>query len=143
MGRAWRIEYEGGLYHLLSRRNVRKDIFKDDQDRFAFSDVIGETAKNCVAAVFVYVLMGNHCHILLRTNRADLSKCMQWQALTYTRRFCNRHFRSGHLFQGRFKSIIVQDDAYLMRLSCHIHRNPIRAGIITRLAEYPWSGYKA
>ncbi len=134
MGRACRIEYEGGLYHVLSRGNVRKDIFKDDQDRFAFSDVIGETAKNYVADIFAYVLMGNHYHILLRTNRADLSKCMQWQALTYTRRFSNRHFRSGHLFQGRFKSVIVQDDVYLMRLSCHIHRDPIRAGIITRLA---------
>ncbi len=54
-----------------------------------------------------------------------------------------RHFRSGHLFQGRFKSIIVQNDAYLMRLSCYIHRNPLRAGIIARLAEYPWSSYKA
>ncbi|MDM8555690.1 transposase [Desulfococcaceae bacterium HSG7] len=70
MGRAWRIEYEGGLYHLLSRRNVRKDIFKDDQDRFAFSDVIGETAENYVADIFVYVLMGNHCHILLRTDES-------------------------------------------------------------------------
>ncbi|MDM8540259.1 transposase [Desulfococcaceae bacterium HSG9] len=67
MGRAWRIEYKGGLYHLLSRGNVRKDIFKDDQDRFAFSDVTGETAENYVVDIFVYVLMGNHCHILLRT----------------------------------------------------------------------------
>ena len=87
--------------------------------------------------IFAYVLMGNHYHILLRTNQANLSKSMQWLALTYTRRFNNRHFRSGHLFQGRFKSIIVQNDAYLMRLSYYIHRNPLRAGIIDRLAEYP------
>ena len=79
---------------------------------------------------------------VLRTNQANLSKSMQWLALTYTRRFNNRHFRSGHLFQGRFKSIIVQNDAYLMRLSYYIHRNPLRAGIIARLAEYPWSSYK-
>jgi len=68
---------------------------------------------------------------------------MQWLALTYTLRFNNRHFRSGHLFQGRFKSIIVQNDAYLMGLSCYIHRNPLRAGIVARLVDYPWSSYKA
>jgi hypothetical protein len=67
---------------------------------------------------------------------------MQWLALTYTRRFNNRHCRSGHLFQGRFKSIIVENDAYLLRLSLYIHRNPLRSGIIARLADYPWSSYK-
>jgi putative transposase len=143
MGRAWRIEYEGGLYHVLSRGNERKDIFHDDRDRLTFLDAIGEMADNYDVDIFAYVLMGNHYHILLRTNQANLSKSMQWLALTYARRFNNRHFRSGHLFQGRFKSIIVQNDAYLMRLSCYIHRNPLRAGIIDRLGEYPWSSYKA
>ena len=118
MGRAWRIEYEGGLYHVLSRGNERKDIFHDDRDRLTFLDAIGEMADNYDVDIFAYVLMGNHYHILLRTNQANLSKSMQWLALTYARRFNNRHFRSGHLFQGRFKSIIVQNDAYLMRLSC-------------------------
>jgi len=143
MGRAWRIEYEGGLYHVLSRGNERKDIFHDDRDRQTFLDVIGEMSDQYRVDIFAYTLMDNHYHILLRTNHANLSKSMQWLALTYTRRFNNRHFRSGHLFQGRFKSIIVQNDAYLMRLSCYIHRNPLRAGIIARLAEYPWSSYKA
>lgn len=87
--------------------------------------------------------MGNHYHLLLKTNRANLSKSMQWLGVTYTRRFNLRHFRSGHLFQGRFKSIIVQNDAYLMQLSCYIHRNPLRAGIAKRLADYRWSSYKA
>ncbi|MFC1859000.1 transposase [Thermodesulfobacteriota bacterium] len=127
---------------MLSRGNERKDIFHDDRDRLTFLDVIGQMADNYDVDIFAYVLMGNHYHILLRTNQANLSKSMQWLALTYTRRFNNRHFRSGHLFQGRFKSIIVQNDAYLMRLSCYIHRNPLRAGIITRLAGYPWSSYK-
>ncbi|MDP2643301.1 MAG: transposase [Desulfobacterales bacterium] len=142
MGRAWRIEYEGGLYHVLSRGNERKNIFHDDRDRQTFIDAIGEMADNYDVDIFAYVLMSNHYHILLRTNQANLSKSMQWLALTYTLRFNNRHFRSGHLFQGRFKSIIVQNDAYLMRLSCYIHRNPLRAGIIARLTEYPWSSYK-
>ena len=107
-----------------------------------FLDTIGQMADNYDVDIFAYVLMSNHYHLLLRTNQANLSKSMQWLALTYTRRFNNRHFRSGHLFQGRFKSIIVQNDGYLMRLSCYVHRNPLRAGIITRLAEYPWSSYK-
>ena len=91
--------------------------------------------------IFAYVLMGNHYHLLLKTNRSNLSKGMQWLGLVYTRRFNNRHFRSGHLFQGRFKSIIVENDAYLVRLSCYIHRNPLRANMVERLAEYRWSSY--
>jgi putative transposase len=130
------------LYHVLSRGNERKDIFHDDRDRLTFLDAIGQMADIYDVDIFAYALMSNHYHILLRTNRANLSKSMQWMALTYTRRFNNRHFRSGHLFQGRFKSIIVENAAYLLRLSCYIHRNPLRAGIIDRLAEYPWSSYK-
>jgi REP-associated tyrosine transposase len=143
MGRAWRIEYEGALYHILSRGNEQKDIFYDDQDRLLFLTTIGEMSERFEIDVFAYVLMGNHYHMLLKTNRANLSKSMQWLGVTYTRRFNLRHFRSGHLFQGRFKSIIVQNDAYLMRLSCYIHRNPLRSGIVKRLADYRWSSYKA
>ena len=142
MGRAWRIEYEGALYHILSRGNEQKDIFYDDQDRLQFLKTIGEMSERFEIDVFAYVLMGNHYHLLLRTNRANLSRSMQWLGVTYTRRFNLRHFRSGHLFQGRFKSIIVQDDAYQMRLSCYIHRNPIRACIVERLADYRQSSYK-
>jgi putative transposase len=143
MGRAWRIEYEGALYHILSRGNEQKDIFYDDQDRLLFLSTIGEMSERFEIDVFAYVLMGNHYHMLLKTNRANLSKSMQWLGVTYTRRFNLRHFRSGHLFQGRYKSIIVQNDSYLMRLSCYIHRNPLRAGIVNRLADYRWSSYKA
>jgi len=135
MGRAWRIEYEGALYHILARGNELKDIFYDEEDRLLFLETIGEMSERYEIDIFAYVLMGNHYHILLRTNRANLSKSMQWLGLTYTRRFNIRHFRSGHLFQGRFKSIIVQNDAYLMQLSCYIHRNPLRAGIVERLAN--------
>jgi len=142
MGRAWRIEFEGGLYHVLSRGNEQKNIFYDDRDRLLFLDTIGEMADGHDIDIFAYVLMDNHYHLLLRTNNANLSKSMQWLGLTYTRRFNNRHFRSGHLFQGRFKSIIVQNDAYLMRLSCYIHRNPLRAGIVDRLVDFTWSSYK-
>ena len=92
--------------------------------------------------VFVYVLMGNHYHLLLRTARANLSRAMQWLGVTYTNRFNARHSRSGHLFQGRFKNMLVQDDAYLLQLSYYIHRNPLRAKIVERLAEYRWSSFR-
>ena len=104
---------------------------------------LGEMSVRFETDIFAYVLMDNHYHILLRTNRANLSKGMQWLGATYTRRFNNRHLRAGHLFQGRFKNIIVQNDAYLMQLSCYIHRNPLRAGIVKRLADFTWSSYPA
>ena len=143
MARPWRIEFEGALYHVLSRGNGREDIYYDDQDRHLFLKTVGEMSERFEIDVYAYTLMRNHYHLLLKTNRANLSKSMQWLGLTYTRRFNLKHSRAGHLFQGRFKSIIVQNDAYLMRLSCYIHRNPLRAGIVKRLADYRWSSYRS
>ncbi len=143
MARPWRIEFEGALYHVLSRGNEQKDIFWESEDRESFLNCLGEMSTRFQTDIFAYVLMDNHYHILLRTNRANLSKAMQWLGATYTRRFNNKYLRSGHLFQGRFKNIIVQNDAYLMQLSCYIHRNPLRAGMVKRLADYTWSSYPA
>lgn len=143
MGRAWRIEYEGALYHVMSRGNERKDIFFDNDDRHLFLNIVEQAAERFEIDVFAYVLMRNHYHLLIRTNRANLSKAMHWLGVSYTRRFNDKHSRIGHLFQGRFKSIVVQNDAYLMRLSCYIHRNPLRAGVVPRLAGYRWSSYRA
>jgi len=142
MSRPWRIEYEGALYHLLSRGNERSDIFMDEKDRSSFLDVAGEMSERFDIDIFAYVLMDNHYHLLIRTRRANLKKAMQWFGTTYTQRFNRRHFRSGHLFQGRYKSIIIQNDAYLLQLSYYIHRNPLRAGIVNRLADYRWSSYR-
>ena len=143
MSRAWRIEYEGALYHLLSRGNGGRDIFEDERDRSIFLDTISEFSERFEIDVFAFVLMSNHYHILVRTRQANLKKAMHWFGTTYTRRFNRRHFRSGHLFQGRYKSIIVQNAAYLLQLSCYIHRNPLRAGIVERLADFRWSSYLA
>ena len=142
MARPWRIEYAGARYHVLSRGNGRQDIFYDDSDRLLFLKTVGEMSERFEVHVCAYVLMGNHYHLLLKTPRGNLSRCMQWLGVTYTRRFNLRHLRSGHLFQGRFKSILVQDDAYLLRLTYYIHRNPLRAGIVERLADYRWSSYR-
>ena len=143
MARSWRIEYEGAFYHLLSRGNEKRDIFVDDDDRRMFLDMLGEMADRFEMDIFAYVLMDNHYHLLARTQCANLTKAMHWFGATYTTRFNYRHSRCGHLFQGRYKSILVQNDAYMMQLSCYIHRNPLRGGIVKRLVEHPWSSYRA
>jgi len=128
---------------LLSRGNERNDIFADDKDRDSFLDAVGEMSERFDIDIFAYVLMDNHYHLLAKTRHANLKRAMQWFGTTYTQRFNRRHFRSGHLFQGRYKSIIIQNDAYLLQLSYYIHRNPLRASIVRRLASYRWSSYNA
>ena len=142
MARPLRIEFKGALYHILSRGNEQRNIFFGDDDYRIFLGVLEEMSERFEVDIFAYVLMSNHYHLLIRTNQDNLSKSMQWVGTTYTRRFNLKHFRSGHLFQGRFKSILVQNDAYLMQLSCYIHRNPLRAGLVKRLADYRWSSYR-
>ena len=143
MTRAWRIEYEGALYHLLSRGNRKSDIFIDNDDRDLFLLTVGEMSKRFNIQIFCYVLMSNHYHLLARTKHANLKKAMHWFGTTYTQRFNTRNSTKGHLFQGRYKSILVQNDAYLLRLSYYIHRNPLRAKVVKRLADYRWSSYLA
>lgn len=141
MARPWRIQYGGAYYHVLSRGNEGRNIFFDDGDRKLFLRTIGETADRFKVDVFAFVLMSNHYHLLLRTNLPNLSRAMQWLGLTYARRLNNRLGRFGHLFHGRFKAMLVENDAYVLELSCYIHRNPLRAGIVKRLIDYRWSSY--
>jgi putative transposase len=143
MARPLRIEYEGAYYHVLSRGNKQEAIFLDDNDRQTFLKTIARMSERFDVTIIAYVLMGNHYHLLIRTNRANLSKSMQWLGTTYTTIFNLRNFQVGHLFQGRFKSILVENEAYLLQLSYYIHRNPLRAGIVQRLIDYPWSSYPA
>jgi REP element-mobilizing transposase RayT len=141
MARPWRIQYEGALYHVFSRGNNQQDIYLTDDDRSLFLDTIGQMSDRFDIDIFAYVLMNNHYHLLLRTPKANLSRTMQWLGTTYTRRFNIEHFQSGHLFQGRYKSILVENDAYLLQLSYYIHNNPLHAGIVKRLISYRWSSY--
>ena len=143
MARQWRIEYEGAFYHVLSRGNERRNIVLDDEDRHLFLEILGRMSDRFATQILVYVLMPNHYHLLVRTPEANLSRALQWFGVTYTRRFNERHNRNGHLFQGRFKSFLVENESYLVRLSCYVHRNPLRAGLVQRLAEYEWSSYLA
>jgi REP element-mobilizing transposase RayT len=143
MARQWRIEYEGAFYHVLSRGIEQRDIFYDDADRHNFLDILGRMSERFDIDMYAYVLMNNHYHLLIKTNASNLSRSMQWLGTTYTTRFNRRRGRRGHLFQGRFKSIIIENDAYLIQLSYYIHRNPLRAGLVKRLAGYRWSSYPA
>ena len=127
----------------MSRGNEQREIFYEETDRFVFLKVLGEMSQRFGVDIFAYVLMANHYHLLIRTQRANLSKAMQWLGVTYTCRFNLKHNRCGHLFQGRFKSTLIQNDAYLLQLSFYIHRNPKKAKIIKRLAQYQWSSYPA
>jgi REP element-mobilizing transposase RayT len=103
MARAWRIQSKDAYYHVLSRGNEGRAIFYDDQDRRIFLAALGEASDQFGAEILAFVLMTNHYHLLLQTPGADLSKVMQWVGVTYARRFNNRHSRTGHVFQGRFK----------------------------------------
>lgn len=143
LARPWRIQYGGAYYHVLSRGNEGRNIFFDDGDRKLFLRTLGETSDRFKIDVFAFVLMSNHYHLLLRTNLPNLSRAMQWLGLTYARRLNNRLGRHGHLFQGRFKAMVVENDAYVVELSCYVHRNPLRAGMVKRLIDYRWSSYPA
>ncbi len=143
MARQWRIEYTDALYHVLSRGNNGQAIVVDDRDRDKFLEVLGRMCSRFDVAILAYVLMDNHYHLLMQTKRANLSKSMQWLGSTYTRYFNLRHRQSGHLFQGRFKSFLIENDAYLLRVSYYIHRNPLRSKTVRRLVDYRWSSYRA
>jgi len=141
MARQLRIEYEGAYYHILSRGNARCAIFLNDGDRQDFLKLLEEMSDRFDIDIFAYVLMTNHYHLLIRTRKPNLSKSMQWLGTSYTRRFNLRHSMCGHLFQGRFKSILVEDGSHLLKLSYYIHQNPMRAKMVKRPVDYKWSSY--
>ncbi len=137
-----RVACADASYHVFSRGNEKRPVFYDDRDREHFAGLLGLLAERFELEVWAYVLMPNHYHLVLRTLRANLSAAMQWLGVAYTNWFNARHGRSGHLFQGRFKAFLVEDEAYLRRLLLYAHRNPLRSGLAERLADYPWSSYR-
>ena len=144
MARQLRIEFHGALYHVLSRGNERNTIFRNDSDRILFIETLKESAELVGVEVIAYVLMDNHYHMIIETPNSNLSHFMKHFGLTYTVRFNNRHGRNGHLFQGRFKAILIEEDPYLMVLSRYIHLNPIRTkGWVDTRAEEKWRYLKS
>jgi putative transposase len=147
MARPLRIEYAGAYYHVMARGNQGQVIFRDDKDRVRFLETLAEACEKTGWRVHAYVLMGNHYHLLLETPEANLVAGMKWLQGAYTQRFNGRHKIRGHLFQGRYKAVVVdgQDPNYLQVVSTYIHLNPARAGLVKAVKEalkrYRWSSY--
>lgn len=139
MARPARIEYEGAFYHVINRGNYKEDIFLDDKDRLKFYEILGDVKNRYGIIIYVFVLMSNHYHLLLETPFANLSRAIQRLNGDYAFYFSRRHQKPGHIFQGRYKAILVEKDAYLLELSRYIHLNPVRAGIVKTPEEYEWS----
>lgn len=139
MARPLRIEYEGAHYHVTSRGNERKAVFRDDTDRQKFLELIGRAVEQFGIRVHAYVLMDNHYHLLIETPRGGLNRALRYLNGVYTQAFNRRHKRVGHLFQGRYKAILVEKDAYLLELSRYIHLNPWRVNRGTDPIKYRWS----
>ena len=141
MARQVRLDYPNTFYHVLSRGNERRDIFWEQGDYERFTETIGNLVDRFDLEVHAYVLMSNHYHLLIRTRDANLSKAIQWLGLSYSAWFNRRHMRTGHLFQGRFKSFVVENERYFAAMCFYIHGNPLRAGTVKNLLDYPWSSY--
>ena len=144
MPRQLRIQYPGAIYHVLSRGDRREKIFLDDVDRQDFLKTLAETCQKTGFGVHAYCLMPNHFHLVVETPEANLVSGMAWLLATFTTRFNHRHQLSGHLFSGRYKSLLVDGSGtgYLKTVCDYVHLNPVRAGLLKpedKLGAYPWS----
>ncbi|EAR23427.1 helix-turn-helix domain-containing protein [Nitrococcus mobilis] len=145
MPRPLRIELEDGFYHVMNRGRGRAPIFHRPAYYQTFLDTLEEAHRRFGLEVHAYCLMGNHYHLLVRTPRGNLSRCMRHVNGVYTQRHNRLRRTDGPLFRGRFKAILVEADAYLLQLTRYVHRNPIEArrALVNELAAYPWSSYPA
>jgi putative transposase len=143
MSRPLRLEFPGALYHVTGRGDRREPIFEDDQDRQSLLDVLGLALERFDAGCLAFCLMPNHYHFVLETRRANLSRLMRQVNGVYTQRCNRRHGTVGHLFQGRFKAIVVDRDAYLLEVCRYVDLNPVRAQLVKRPQDWDWSSYRA
>ncbi len=143
MARPLRLELAGGIYHVTSRGDRREDIYEDDEDREKWLDLLGTICKRFNWRCHAYCMMDNHYHIVIETAEANLSKGMRQLNGVYTQYYNRRHDRVGHVYQGRFKGILVERDAYLLELARYVVLNPIRANMVKTIRSWKWSSYKA
>ena len=141
MARPWRIELENAFYQVISVANGTQRLFVEEADRKDFLSLLEQFSRRFKIDLYVYLLMPNHYKLLLKTRLANLSRAMQWLGSTYTRRFNSRQNIQGHLFKGRFKSVIVESEMHLVRLSCDVHCEPLYSGLVGDLRQYPYSSY--
>ncbi|MBW2368537.1 MAG: transposase [Deltaproteobacteria bacterium] len=143
MARPLRVEFEGAYYHVMHRGNGSENIFLNTRDREKFFEYLSKATERYSIVIHTYCLMTNHYHLILETPHANLSQAIKWINVSYATYFNRKHDRHGHLFQGRFKAIIIDADVYLKPLSRYIHLNPLRGGITKSLDDYKWSSYGA
>lgn len=149
MPRKPRVEYAGAIYHVISRGDRQNLIYRDEKDKKSFLHTLEESCQRCGWRIHAYVLMNNHYHLLLETPEPNLVIGMKWLQGTYTQRFNGRYKEWGHLFQGRYKALLVDGDSgnYFSTVATYIHLNPIRAGLLhdqgSELEDFHWSSYPA
>ncbi len=143
MARPLRIEFPGAVYHVTARGDRHEDIFVDDEDRLALLDIAAQALSRFDARMLAYCLMGNHYHFVLHTRQANLSLLMRHINGVYTQAYNRRHRKVGHLFQGRYKAILVDRDAYLLEVCRYVDLNPVRARIVRKPRSWAWSSYRA
>ncbi len=139
MARPLRIEVPGGLYHVIVRGNERKAVFRDDRDRERYLERLAHYREKFSFQLLAYCLMTNHVHLAIETGKVPLSKTMAGLQSSYTQHFNRRHDRVGHLFQGRYKAFLVEEDPYALALIRYIHENPVKAGLVARPEDHVWS----
>lgn len=142
MARPLRIEYPHAFYHVTTRGNEKKDIFKSRRDREKFLGYLQSATERYGAVIHAYCLMSNHYHLILETPQGNLSQIMKHINSAYTTYYNVKRKRAGHLLQGRYKAIVVEADAYATELSRYLHLNPIRAGMVKKPEDYPWMSYR-
>ena len=143
MSRRPRIQFAGRMYHVMARGNRKSTIFQDDEDRRRFIEVLDTAAALYDLLVRAVCLMGNHYHFVLETPEPNLSDAMQYINGVFAQRSNRRHRQTGHVFEGRFRSLIIQRDSYLMRAARYVVRNPVRASLVDGCSAWPWSSYRA
>jgi putative transposase len=143
MARPLRIAYPGAFYHVTARGNERRKIFLSQADYMKFLSYLADAAHKYGVILHAFVLMGNHYHLIVETPDANLSVFAHAVNSAYTTYFNIKRKRAGHLFQGRFKSIVIEKDTYLLELSRYIHLNPVRAGIVQKPEDYSLSSYRS
>ena len=143
MARPLRLELAGGLYHVTSRGDGREDIYLDDSDRAVWLEVFAQVCARFNWVCHAWCQMSNHYHLVIETPEANLAEGMRQLNGVYTQRFNRRHGRVGHVFQGRYKAILVERDAYLLELARYVVLNPVRAGMVVGPQDWPWSSYAA
>ena len=143
MTRPLRLEFPGAFYHIVNRGNAQGKIFLNNRDREKFLEYLRDSVDRFSLIVHAYCLMDNHYHLIVETPEPNISRALQWLNVSYAVYFNKKRNRIGHVFQGRFKALIVNADEYLQILSRYIHLNPMRAQVVQHPENYRWSSYNA